>query len=94
MTVARVVQYIYIDRSRPVWLPDGRDAQQLRLKDLWPLLQAVVPGLPPHVGKAEAMDLYESLVLQKAQELAGASWREPPPPELMKRAAKALAGKA
>ena len=65
MNVARVVQYKYIDRSRPIWLSDGRDAQTLRLKELWPLLQNL-PGSNPKMGKTDLLDAYEVLLLEKS----------------------------
>lgn len=92
---ARVVQYRFIDRSRPVFLPDGRNAQELRFKELLPLLRGI-PGLnlSPTAGKAEALDALEALTLQRAQTIAGASWREPPPEGLMRQAAAQIGGAA
>ena len=49
-----VVKYVHIDASRPVWLPDGRDGQTLRHKELWSLLQGL-PGLDATMGKQDLL---------------------------------------
>jgi hypothetical protein len=91
----KVVQYRHVEATRPIWLPDGRNAQTLRLKELWPLLQDI-PGVNPKMGKAELLDVYELLLLEKAEALtkaAGGTWRGPTEGGL-KAAAKALVGSA
>ena len=67
-----VVKYRHVDVSRPIWLYDGRDAQTLRLKELWPLLQNI-PGANPKMGKSELLDVYEALLLEKAEALTKAT---------------------
>lgn len=93
--IARVVQYRHVDASRPIWLPDGRNAQTLRLKELWPLLQHF-PGATAKMGKPELLETYEGLLLEKAEALTkerGGTWHGATE-GAMKEAAKALAGGA
>lgn len=58
-----------INLHRPeLVLPDGRRADTLRRDELYRVLErASVPGLTPHMGKAELLGVYEAAVISRAE---------------------------
>ena len=72
---ARVIQYRHVEATRPIWMPDGiTDGQALRLRPLREKLGHIMP-IDPSWGKSKILDEWENLCLERAQAIAGASWR-------------------
>jgi len=87
--MTRVIKYRHVDATRKIFLPDGTDGQTLRLSPLREKLGHLMQ-IDPSWGKAEVLDAWEKLLLEKAQVTAGACWRGPSD-GLMKQAATAIA---